>query len=165
MLSKIRRYCYSLLQRFLGSLNLAEISYRRYVTGPTSEPLRWTSTVFGWNIAPVFPPQRSPDHQFWFSPENGLTQIALFAWIPIPIRSGVVQQVVRILANNLFLRMTCHLRQGVIAEGDGSFRVDSADGLNQRIQDELMFRVEFVNHKCASARLPQLCYRRSGLFR
>jgi hypothetical protein len=77
----------------------------------------------------------------------------------------MVQQVVRILPHNFFFRVARHPRERFVAEGYGSFRVDSANALNQRIQDELMFRVELVGHKRASARLPQLCHRRLGLFR
>ena len=40
-----------------------------------------------------------PRQPLSISAEHGLTQIAFLAWIPSPIRSAVVQQVVRILPN------------------------------------------------------------------
>jgi hypothetical protein len=66
----------------------------------------------------------------------------------------VVQQVVRIFPNNLFLGVACHPRQGVVAESYGPFSVDSQDALNQRIQNELVFQIEFVDHKRVSASVP-----------
>jgi len=50
-----------------------------------------------------------------------------------------MQQFVEILSDNFFYPITRHLRQGVITERRISFRIHTADALDDSIQDRAQF--------------------------
>lgn len=72
------------------------------------------------------------------------------------VGSAVMEQIVRVPSDDFFAGIASHPAERLVAKCDCSFDVHAEDCLDDRVQDDLLFGVQFVRHDASGAKAPTL---------
>ena len=128
----------ALAQHVSGLLYLGDVLNRHHI----ARPIRWpqqTHPVVCRKASPIFTPKNLTDNIGRLMGSNCFAEDTLLGGVSGSIGVAVMQHFVEILSDNFFHPITRHLRQCVITERGVSFRIHTADALDDSIQDRALF--------------------------